>query len=139
MREVVYQLVPDLLRAEYHAALADAYTERMKATREGEQGGADSLFLARHFLRAGRRSDGLASVVGALKHLAGQYGTDRQTIELGDLAVEAVADHETALRCEIQLWRADALNRLGHTEDQRAAAEEAMSAAAWVRRGESKE
>lgn len=132
MREVVYQLVPELLRAEYHAALADAYAVRMQATRAGEPAGADSLFLARHFLHAGRKSDGLAAIVAALTHLAGQYGTDRQTIELGDLAIEAVADHEGELRCEIQLWRADALNRLGRTEDQRAAAEEAMSAAAQL-------
>lgn len=128
MREVVYQLVPDLLRAEYHAALGDAYVDRMRAMRT-EESGADSLFLARHFLLAGRRSDGLASVTAALAHLAGQYGTDRQTVELGDIALEAIADHETALRCEVQLWRADALNRLGHTEDQRKAAEEAMAAA----------
>ncbi|MDQ6717367.1 MAG: protein kinase [Gemmatimonadota bacterium] len=129
MREVVYQLVPDLLRAEYHAALADAYSARMQTANNGVPGGADSLFLARHFLRAGRRSDGLASVVAALAHLSGQYGTDRQTIELGDIALEAVADHETSLRCQIQLSRADALTRLGHTDDQRAAAESAMAAA----------
>jgi tetratricopeptide (TPR) repeat protein/tRNA A-37 threonylcarbamoyl transferase component Bud32 len=132
MREVIYQLIPDILRAEYHAALADSYTSRMRDTGVASPSGADSLFLARHFLLAGRRSDGIASSLPALTHLAAQYGTDRQTITLGDLALEAVSDTETAIRCEIQLWRADAFNRLGHTEDQRAATEDAMRAATRI-------
>jgi tetratricopeptide (TPR) repeat protein/tRNA A-37 threonylcarbamoyl transferase component Bud32 len=129
MREVIYQLIPEILRAEYHSAVADAYRARMATQGIAPPSGEDAFFLARHYLLAGRRSDGLGIVIPALEYLAAQYGTDRQTIELTDVALRELAESQLSLRSQIALWRSDAFNRAGRIEDERKSADAAMAAA----------
>jgi len=65
LQEVLYASLPERLREEYHALLAERYEEALK----GEPGPLDHLFLAHHHMRGSRPERGVAHLAPAIDHL----------------------------------------------------------------------
>lgn len=129
LRESIRDSMSQLLRTEYHAAIADAYRARGGDISPADTPGDAAVFLATHYLEGNRDNEGLSFIDAALDHLAASYGADRQALALADLALAALGDRRDAVRCDIQLRRAECLNRLGRTAEQREAANDAMTTA----------
>ncbi|MHC4954680.1 MAG: serine/threonine-protein kinase [Planctomycetota bacterium] len=83
VQEVLYTALPDRLRAEYHALLAEAYG---RAPRE-ELSQADALFLASHHLRGSRPEQGLPHLGPALDY----YDRRHLNAEAADLVGAALS------------------------------------------------
>ncbi len=126
IQEVLYGSLPDALRVEYHAALAEAFAE---LTLEGvrspaELPGEDAVFLATHHLRGSRPLEGLPFLQRALDHLESSYRNEA----LVELVASAVAEPgllPPETRVELLLRRAERLGYLGRGDAEREALDEA--------------
>ncbi|MHC5052198.1 MAG: ATP-binding protein, partial [Planctomycetota bacterium] len=124
IQEVIYQdLTPDL-RSEYHALLAEAYSER----NEDEPSGEDAVFLASHHLRGSRPKDGLPHLTPALDFMEKSYRNEA-AIELAARALDAPNLLEGKERAEVLLRKAGRHGLRGERENQRAALDEARTLA----------
>jgi tetratricopeptide (TPR) repeat protein len=126
LREAVYDTMSPLLRVAYHGEIANAYRARADIV---PVAGSDAVFLSTHYLKGHHLAEGLSFVGPALEYLSASYGADKTGLDLADLAIQEMGNAHTVLECEIQLRRAEFLHRLGRTDDQRAAAEAALSTA----------
>lgn len=129
LQEVLYRSLSPLLRAEYHARTAEEAMARGGFTgrRPEDVPGEAAAFACEHFLRGGRRDEGLALVRRAIEHFASRFASDA-CLEVIAVALELVRD-DHVLRCDLrfeQRWR---LNLVGRRPEERTAAEEAVAAA----------
>ena len=120
LQEWLYESMPRPLAQAYHGALADAYRETKQP---------DPTFLAEHYLKAGRSSDGLAALQPALDRLVQQCASVK-ILELTDLAMQTdEMQRDKRARCDLHLSRIDTLSLLGRREDEQAEAQKAISLA----------
>ena len=76
MQEALYDGLSELLRREYHGALAEALEEREKVADKDpkELDGALSVELCEHYLKGARGESGVRYLDAALDHLEGEIG-----------------------------------------------------------------
>ena len=67
VQEALYESLSELLREEYHAALAEVHEARLG----GNAAGAGAVELCDHYLRGGRGDDARRFLAAALEHLSG--------------------------------------------------------------------
>jgi tetratricopeptide (TPR) repeat protein len=123
-RDVLYEELPDALRAEYHAMLADAHAARGGPEIDGRL--AD--ILARHHLQGSRPAAGLPHLEPALVHLEECH----RNVDAADLA-ELALSHGRLLddrqRVRLHLRAAGHHDLLGHRDEQLTHAQEALELA----------
>jgi len=85
VRDVLYEDLPEALRLEYHAALADAYASANGAAEDGVADEA-ALFLAEHGLRGSRPEQGLPHLDRALDLLE-RSSRHHKLLDLADHAL----------------------------------------------------
>jgi len=142
LREVVYESHPPMLRAEYHGMLAEAYEERGHLAQRSpeEMQGEAVVFLAEHYLKGGRKEQGIRLLLPALDTLARSYDS-QALLDLAGLGLEVLAEGEESLRCDILLRQAGCFDLLGSRAEQRSAVEGAIRAAeaagdtSWAAKG----
>jgi tetratricopeptide (TPR) repeat protein len=127
LREMLYDDLPEELRAEYHALVADAFAEREEtADRDPGTLPGDALtFLAHHHLRGSRPSAVRPYLKPALEHLERAYRNESAL----DLAGRALAEEgllEGIGRIRVLLVRVGRLALLGRREEERSDLEEAL-------------
>jgi serine/threonine protein kinase/tetratricopeptide (TPR) repeat protein len=128
--EVLYAGLPEMLREEYHAALADAIERRagVSETDPKSLDGALCMELAEHFLKGAKGDRALRYLDSALDHLDKGYLKDAG-VRLAERALAVpglVAGRE---RCEVLLGKAARLDHLARRDAERVALEEAVTLA----------
>ncbi len=126
-QEVVYAELPEALRAEYHALLAEHHAERVRAAGR-EPTGADAQFLARHHLEGPRPAAALPYLPGALDHLERRALLD-DAIALAGRALAIPDLVAGVVRIDLLLRTADAAELLSRHTEQETFAREALAAA----------
>lgn len=126
IQEVLYAALPEALRVEYHAALAESFVEMRQAqfSDPAEVVGEDAVFLASHHLRGSRPEKGLPFLRHALDHLESSYRNEA----LVDLVGAALAEPgllTADVRVELLIRRAERLGYLGRGDLERSSLEEA--------------
>ncbi len=130
VQEALYENLSELLRREYHGALAAALEARAQgAERDPEDvDGSVACALADHFLRADRGDRALRYVDRALDFLEGSYLNDAAVELAGRVqAVPGLLTGEGRLRVLIR--KAERLEMLGRWEEERRTLDEAQRAA----------
>ncbi|MHC4342097.1 MAG: tetratricopeptide repeat protein, partial [Planctomycetota bacterium] len=124
IQEVLYDQVPETLRAEYHALLARAFHERLahEPTRE------EYFFLATHYLRGRCVSESLPHLNGYFGSTTPGHRTD-DALKLLDLALKAGSDPHELPRLRLLLWKAQRLNARGEFAEAAELIDEARSTA----------
>jgi tetratricopeptide (TPR) repeat protein len=127
VQEALYGSLSELLRREYHAALATALEVRTKAAEKKpeELDGALCVDLAEHLLKGAQGARAMRYLDAALTHLEKGCLNDA-AIRLADRALAApglVADGE---RCDLLLRKAARLDLLGRRDAESAALDEAL-------------
>ncbi len=130
IQEVVYEDLPEGLRREYHAMLADALFERAKLDGVDPTGarGGTAVFLAFHHLRGSRPSGAIPWLMPALDHL-GQGYRNEAAIELADLALADSTLLTGDLRADVLLSKVRRLDMFGRRGDERAILDEVFTLA----------
>lgn len=130
IQEVLHQGLPEVLAGEYHRRLAEARAEVDGVDLASPEGlpGATAAFLAEHLLEAGEAEAAVPLLRPAVEFLARSYRTD-PLLDLVSLAVSALGDREPALRCDLLLKQAEALDLLGLRVEQQEAVESAIAVA----------
>jgi tetratricopeptide (TPR) repeat protein len=118
VREMVYADLPPRLREEYHTRLA----------RAGEEHGEGPRFLAHHHLHGRTPAEGLPHLEPALEGSEMRY-LHESALDLLDRALAERGLLEGALRVRLELHRASRLDYLLRREEQKAAAEAALTLA----------
>ncbi len=137
VQEALYASLSELLRREYHAAVARAVEEMTGADGKDPEDleGSVAVLLADHFLRGGLAERGLRYSERALDYLEQSH--------LNDAAVDLAARLEAVpglisgeKRLVVLVRRAERLELLGRWEEERAALEEALKEAGAAGREE---
>ncbi|MDJ0974485.1 MAG: protein kinase [Planctomycetota bacterium] len=130
VQEAIYDSLPEMLREEYHAAIADALEKREKAAEEdlSRLRGALCVDLCEHFLKGAHGERAVRYLHAALSHLEAGHLKD-QTIALADLALRAERLLDGQTRVRVLLSKANNESALGRFDDALAGAEEAMAVA----------
>jgi tetratricopeptide (TPR) repeat protein len=127
VQEALHGSLSPLLRAEYHAALADALEARARAQGR-EPDGPLRVDLAEHFLEGGRLARALPHLDAALTHLE---GSDRHeaAARLAGLALADPSHVTGADRVRLLLRAAESVRVLGFADRWRALLGEALAGA----------
>jgi tetratricopeptide (TPR) repeat protein len=130
LQEVIYQNIAPLLRAEYHALVADAWRDRagLSAARPDEFTPEAVILLAEHLLKGGRGLEGARLAPRAIILLVGHAEFDAAVL-LGELALPSLGASDDALRCDIQTALAGCFNLLRRQQREREFADDALAAA----------
>lgn len=135
MQEIVYQEIPDVLRSEYHALIADAWRERAGLSSFDPLAIAaeDATVVAMHLLRGGRGDEGARLAPRAAGRLAERSDFDAAT-SISEMALAHLGppDDDVArnrLRHEVALVLAGCHMHVGHRQREREAAALALEAA----------
>jgi tetratricopeptide (TPR) repeat protein len=126
VQEALYGSLSELIREEYHAALADALETRTGAA-EVEPGSLDGpvcVDLCDHYLRGARGDRALRYLDAAQSHLATGY-QNAQVIALGERALAAPGLLAGTERARVLLRLTWALDHLGRRSRQEECAREA--------------
>ncbi len=126
VQEALYSSLPEMLREEYHAALAEALETRTKATDKDPEtlDGALCVNLCEHYLKGARGEYALRYLDAAQTHLTKGY-LHAQVVALTERAL-AIPDLLTSVeRAKTLLHLANALDALGRRARQEACAHEA--------------
>lgn len=130
IQEVLIRDLPESLRDEYHAMLADAYAER-----EGVGGkdpkdvpGEAALFLASHHLRGSRAREGVKYLVPSAAYLQKAYRDD-EALALLERGLQAAGLLEGKERMEALLLAGPLMQVSGKPEEGTKALEEAVALA----------
>ncbi len=130
VQEAIYGSLPEMLREEYHAALADAVEMRAQAAERDPEDldGALCVDLCEHFLKGGQGERALRYLDAGLDHLEKGYLND-QAIALADRALGERGLLGGARRVEMLLRMNARLDLLGRRRTQEAVLEEAHTLA----------
>jgi tetratricopeptide (TPR) repeat protein len=130
VQEALYGSLSELLRREYHAALASVLEAKNgAASKEAKDlDGALCVDLAEHFLKGAQGAKALRYFDAALTHLEKGYLNDA-AIRLADRALAAPGLLAGKERVETLLRESDRLDLLGRRDAERAALMEAMALA----------
>ena len=131
VQEALYASLPQMLREEYHGALAEAIERRAGAGGvSGEEalslGGALCLDLCDHWLRAGRGDDALRYLGAACAHLGATHAQE-QTADLTGRVLAVPGLLSGTKRVRVLLRRVGCMDRLGRREPQREAIDQALA------------
>ncbi|MDJ0522794.1 MAG: tetratricopeptide repeat protein [Planctomycetota bacterium] len=126
IQEVLHDGLPEALRVEYHAALAEAFAEEaLQRGRSPEDlRGEEAVFLATHHIHGSRPAEGLPFLAHALDHLESSYRNEA-LVELLGIALAEPGLVPPELRVELLLRQAERLGYLGRGTLEREALEEA--------------
>ena len=126
VHEAIHDSLPEMLREEYHAAVADTLEVRENAAERDPAGidGALTVDLCEHFLKGAQGERALRYLDAALDHLEARYLND-QMIALADRALEAEGLLEGNRRVEILLKKNEPLSLMGKPAMQEAALSQA--------------
>ncbi len=124
--EVLYAVLPEMLREEYHAAIGAALEARHDAEEKDPKDldGALCVDLAEHFLKGARGERAIRYLDAALTHLENGSLNDA-AVRLADRALAAPGLVEGRARCELLLRQADRLDVVSRRDTQRMALDEA--------------
>jgi tetratricopeptide (TPR) repeat protein len=127
VQEALYGALPQMLREEYHAAIAGAIETREDAAARDPGGidGAVCVDLAEHLFKGAQAARALSYVDAALTHLEKGCLNDA-AVRLADRALDAPALATGRRRRGLLLRKAARLNLLGRREAELAALEEAL-------------
>ncbi len=130
IQEVVYEDVPEGLKREYHAMLADALIEReeLEAIGPSEVRGEAVTFAAFHHLRGSRRAAAVPYLLAALEYLGHAYRNEA-AIEMADLALADPPILTGDLRADVLLLKIKCLDMFGHRGEERAILDEVFTLA----------
>ena len=130
VQEALDQSLPELLRDEYHAALAAALEARTKATDADPAtlDGAVCVDLCEHFLKGAQGKRAMRYLDAALTHLEKQHGHG-QAVDLADRALAVPGLVASRARVELLLRKVKRLDLLGRRNAERAALDEAQALA----------
>ena len=130
VQEALYGSLSELLRREYHSALAAALETRTNAAEKDPTtlDGALCVDLCEHFLMGAQGERALRYLDAALTHLEGGW-LNHAAIRLAERALAVPALVAGAERGKTLLRLAARLDLLGRREPQRAAIEEALALA----------
>ncbi len=117
---VLLDSLADGLRREYHSLYYEAGLERI----EGDAGGLEAEFLARHALHGTNPKEARRWLTPALAYLGSAYRLD-EYLDLARAALDAPRLMEGAERGQLLVDLADRLDVLGLREEQQAALNEA--------------
>ncbi len=128
VQEALYLAIPELLREEYHGALAEALERRSGAAGRDPQSTQGDLArqICSHFLAAGRADRALRYLDAALQHLEHSY-LSAEVIRLVDRALAAPGVLAGTARVDALVRKARALDLLGRKSEQAAAIEQAIA------------
>ncbi len=128
--EVLYAGLPEMLREDYHAAIAAALEAKSDAAskKPTDLDGALCVDLAEHFLKGAQGQRASRYLDAALDHLEKGYLND-VAVRLADRALAVPGRVAGRERCVLLLRKADRLDLLGRRDAQRAALEEAVTLA----------
>ncbi len=130
VQEALYEGLPEILREEYHAAIAGALEAQGAAAGKDPKtlGGALCVDLTRHFFAGNRPESAKTYVEAALAHLDAGYQND----DASRLATRALGVAGLLLgveRCRTLILEARRLERKGRTEEEVRTLEEAKALA----------
>jgi len=127
VQEVLHEGLSELLREEYHAALADTLEERSGAAGKepAELEGGLVVELSDHFLRGRMGDRAMPYLEPALEHLALGYRNER-VLELADRALDAPSLLTGGERVDVLLRKVGPLDLAGSREEQRRVLDEAV-------------
>ncbi len=125
LQELIYDRLPEAIRQEYHGALADALAAEAGSS---DVDGVTAVEICRHYLAAARGPDALEHLDAALSHLKAAY-EGAAAADLARRALDAPGLVSGSLRVDLLVKYVDFLDRLGHREEQIAAAREALRVA----------
>jgi tetratricopeptide (TPR) repeat protein len=130
IQEILYRSIPESLRDEYHAALADAFAEREGVAGKAPKDvpGPAAVFLAEHHLRGSRPREAVPIVVPAAEHLSKAY-RDEEALDLLERALAASGPLAGPDRMEALLLVGPLRRDHGRPADGTAALEEAVALA----------
>ena len=130
VQEALYGSLSELLRAEYHAAIAEALDARTgaAATEPKDLDGALCVDLADHFLKGAQGAKALRYLDSALSHLERNYLND-EAVRLADRALATSGLVGGRERCELLLRTARTLDPLGRHDAERVTLDEALALA----------
>ncbi len=130
VQEALYGGMPEMLREEYHAAIASALEAQGGAAEKEpkELGGALCVDLAEHFLRGGKGARALRYLAAALTHLESGYLNDA-TARLAQRALATPGLVSGRARCELLIRLGRRLDFLGRRDEGIATLEEAVAVA----------
>lgn len=120
IRQVLYEAVPQGLREEYHALLAEAFAKA--ATAIDDEG---AVFLATHHIEGSRPREALPFLHRALDRLSSTYRSDR-LLRLAGRALEIDGLLSPRERVPVLLAVADKLDQLGRRQQLESVLDEAM-------------
>ncbi len=126
VREAVYAAMPETLREEYHARIAQALLAREESA--GGPAGAIALEVAGHLFRGRRHDLALHHLPAALEHL-GRSFRDEAALDLLERALAAPGLLSGVERARRLLDKVACLDHLGRVVEQGAAAREAAALA----------
>jgi len=130
LQELIYEALPDVLREEYHALVAETFEERegLAGAAPPEMPPASVGFLAEHYFRGNRSESGIPLAVPALEHLRSRHENEA-LVRLADVITPPLGEEHPGLRADVGLLRSGAFARLGDTEEALEAATDAAAAA----------
>jgi serine/threonine protein kinase/tetratricopeptide (TPR) repeat protein len=128
VEEVLYAALPEMLREEYHAAIATEIEARSGAASKEPRDldGALCVDLAEHFLKGAQGYRARRYLDAALGNLETGYLNDA-AVRLADRALSVAGLVVGRERCELLLRKAGRLELLGRRDAQRASVEEASA------------
>jgi len=126
VQEALYSSLPEVLREEYHAALAEALETRTNAAADDVEklGGALCMELCEHFLRGARGASALRYLEPAQTHLTKGY-LHAQVVALTERALAVPGLLTGTVRAKTLLHIAAALSRMGRRARQEECTREA--------------
>ncbi len=130
VQEALYQALPEMLREEYHGALAETLETQTGVAEKAPEDldGALCVDLCEHYLRGGRGGNALRYLQSAHEHLSRGY----LHAQAAALAERALADPDGLVgeeRVRVLLRLASSLDPMGRRERQEEVASEAASLA----------
>ncbi len=127
VQEAIYDSLPEMLREEYHAAIADALETREQAADKDPQDldGALCVDLCEHFLRGAQGDKALRYLGPALNHLEGAYVND-QAVSLVTHVLDVPGLLEGSMRSDTLLRLISVLMRLSRYAEAGEACKEVL-------------